>query len=181
MQNKNSIPKSRHKISLLVLILISIFSNAAHSQTIYSLKVDSIVNSKTIPFSNFQGKKILFVNAAILDTAYYQWRELKQLQTRYQNNLVIVITPFNNFSNQTITDFFQPGNYSFVISKKVNTYSSSDSLYEWLSKKSLNGLRDSYVNVAFQKYLINENGYLVAVFTPKTSPLSKTIIDAIEL
>jgi len=50
-------------------------------------------------------------------------------------------------------------------------------LYKWLTSKKLNGKEDSEVSWNFQKYLIDEEGNLVKVISPRTKPDSQEIID----
>ena len=45
-------------------------------------------------------------------------------------------------------------------------------LYQWLTKKQLNGQKESSVKWNFQKYLINEKGQFVDYFLTMTKPLS---------
>ena len=40
-------------------------------------------------------------------------------------------------------------------------------IYQYLTKKSKNGLQDSDVEWNFQKYLINEHGFLDKVISPR--------------
>ena len=49
-------------------------------------------------------------------------------------------------------------------------------LYSWLTKKSLNGSQDSKVNWNFQKYLVDEEGNLVGVFSSDVGPLDVEIV-----
>lgn len=53
-------------------------------------------------------------------------------------------------------------------------------VYQFLTKKSRNGLQDSEVSWNFQKYLIDENGELVKVIPPQTLPTDREIILWIE-
>ena len=53
-------------------------------------------------------------------------------------------------------------------------------IYHWLTEKKYNNLKDSEVKWNFQKYLIDEKGNLVAVFDPRTKPMSPEIVAAIE-
>lgn len=43
-----------------------------------------------------------------------------------------------------------------------------------------NGVEDSNVSWNFQKYLLDENGYLVKVISPRTLPNNEEIITRIE-
>jgi glutathione peroxidase len=53
-------------------------------------------------------------------------------------------------------------------------------LYQFLTQKSKNGLKDSEVEWNFQKYLIDENGHLAAVMSPRVLPNDTSIINWIE-
>jgi glutathione peroxidase len=53
-------------------------------------------------------------------------------------------------------------------------------LYQWLTEKEKNGLEDSKVSWNFQKYLIDENGKLVKVISPRTDPLDDEIVNWIK-
>lgn len=53
-------------------------------------------------------------------------------------------------------------------------------LYEFLTQKAKNGLEDSEVEWNFQKYLIDENGKLVKVISPKTLPNDESIVSWIK-
>jgi glutathione peroxidase len=51
-----------------------------------------------------------------------------------------------------------------------------DPVYKWLTSKKENGVMDSEVSWNFQKYLIDENGKLVDVISPKENPKSDKIL-----
>jgi glutathione peroxidase len=53
-------------------------------------------------------------------------------------------------------------------------------LYQFLTQKSKNGLKDSDVEWNFQKYLIDENGHLAEVMSPRVLPNDTSIINWIE-
>ena len=53
-------------------------------------------------------------------------------------------------------------------------------IYHWLTEKQYNNYKDSKVTWNFQKYLINEKGELVKIFSPNTTPDSPEVIAAIE-
>ncbi len=49
-------------------------------------------------------------------------------------------------------------------------------VYEYLTKKSKNNYKDSRVTWNFQKYLINRDGQIEKIISPKTNPDSEEII-----
>ncbi|HSG67894.1 MAG TPA: glutathione peroxidase, partial [Bacteroidales bacterium] len=49
-------------------------------------------------------------------------------------------------------------------------------LYAWLTKKENNGVMDAKVSWNFQKFMIDENGNLVGMVSPKSSPYDEKII-----
>ena len=53
-------------------------------------------------------------------------------------------------------------------------------VYQWLTSKKLNGVKDSSVKWNFQKYLISRDGILEEVIKPKTKPDDQKIINWIE-
>ena len=63
-----------------------------------------------------------------------------------------------------------------VVKKNVKQHP----LYSWLSFKKLNSKIDNAPSWNFCKYLINENGELIAYFNSKTNPLDKQILDQIK-
>ena len=107
---------------------------------------------------------------------------------KYQGKLVIVGFPANNFgaqepgSNTEISEFCQK-NYgvSFPMAAKISVKGDDMApIYHWLTEKKYNNLKDSEVTWNFQKYLIDEHGNLIAVFDPRTKPMSSEIVAAIE-
>ena len=50
-------------------------------------------------------------------------------------------------------------------------------VYAFLTQKEKNGIMDSKVTWNFQKYLINEEGVLEKVISPRTSPVDPEVIE----
>lgn len=155
--------------------------------SIYDFKIQAIDNT-VIDFSAFRGKKIMIVNTASYCGNTHQYAGLQKLYKEYNDRLVIVGFPANNFmfqepgSNKTIGDFCQM-NYgvTFPMAAKISVKGRNIApIYQWLTQKKYNGYADSKVKWNFQKYLLNEQGNLVAVFDPGTLPESPEIISAIE-
>ena len=49
-------------------------------------------------------------------------------------------------------------------------------IYKWLTEKSENGVMDADIKWNFTKFLLDENGNLVAKFDSKVAPLSEDIV-----
>ena len=67
--------------------------------TIHTFKVPAIDGGE-IDFSAFKGKKVLVVNTASDCEFTTQYRQLQELYTSFNNNLVVVGFPSNNFGEQ---------------------------------------------------------------------------------
>lgn len=154
--------------------------------SIYDFKIQSLDNH-SIDFADFKGKKILIVNTASKCGFTPQYKELEELSIRFKDQLIIVGFPANNFffqepkGNEDIAQFCQK-NYgvTFPMSEKISVKGRNIApIYYWLTHKKYNNYKDSRVKWNFQKYLIDEQGQLIAIFKPKTSPLSEQIINAI--
>ena len=58
--------------------------------------------------------------------------------------------------------------------------SSMHPIYNFLTNKARNGVSSSSVSWNFQKYLINEEGVLEKVISPRTKPQDPQIVDWIK-
>lgn len=156
--------------------------------SIHSFIVDDI-NGKAFDFASLKGKKILVVNTASKCGLTPQYEELERLYNEYKDqNFVIVGFPANNFmgqepgSNENIAAFCQK-NYgvSFPMMSKISVKGKDmNPIYQFLTQKSKNGLEDNQVQWNFQKYLLDEEGFLVKVISPQTSPMDASIVDWIK-
>ncbi len=155
--------------------------------SIYDFRIPAL-NGDVIDFSAFRGKKIMIVNTASLCGHTPQYAELEELSQRFKDKLVVVGFPCNNFL------FQEPGTakmisdvchikykVTFPMSAKVSVKGPLTApIYRWLTNSRYNKLGDSVVKWNFQKYLINEEGRLICVFTPAASPLAPEVINAVE-
>lgn len=171
--------------------LFSLFSKSSDAQpipkSIYDFKVKALDES-VINFASFKGKKILIVNTASKCGYTPQYKNLEALHQRYKDQLVIIGFPANNFlwqepgDNATIAEFCQK-NYgvSFVMAAKISVKGNDMApIYQWLTQKKYNHYSNSSVKWNFQKYLIDEKGNLIQMFSPGVDPLDAAIIQAIE-
>ena len=162
--------------------------NASKMKSIYDYNTKTI-DGKDFGLSSLKGKKVLIVNTASKCGFTPQYKELEALYKTYgSDKFVIIGFPANNFGNQEpgtngdIKSFCQL-NYgvSFPMMSKISVKGSDiDPIYQWLTKKELNGKMDSEVKWNFQKYLIDEQGNLVDVVDSKTLPTSDKVVNWIK-
>ena len=157
-------------------------------QNIYQFKVTDL-SGKEFDFASLKGKKVMIVNTASKCGLTPQYKDLQAIYDQYKDkNLVIVGFPANNFmeqepgSNEEIATFCER-NYgvTFPMMDKISVKGDDMApVYQFLTQKSKNGVQDSEVEWNFQKYLLNENGELVKVVSPRTLPTDKEIVDWIK-
>jgi glutathione peroxidase len=152
------------------------------NKSIYDISIVSIDN-KTISLEKYKGKKILFVNVASKCGYTPQYAELQKLSETYNDELVIIGLPCNQFMSQEpgtseeIAEFCKK-NYgvTFLITEKIKVKGEGQHpLYKWRTSKELNGNKDSKVKWNFQKYLVNESGELLDVFASGVKPMDVKI------
>ncbi len=176
------------KKTLIILILVNwqiIKGQKIMDNSIYQFTVED-VEGEAFDFSCLEGKKIMIVNTASRCGLTYQYKGLQALYDKYKNqNFIIIGFPANNFlfqepgTNQQISEFCKK-NYgvTFPIMSKIDVKGKNiHPIYRFLTDKSKNGYIDSKVTWNFQKYLINENGLLEMVVSPRTSPESEKIVN----
>ncbi|MFY8065200.1 MAG: glutathione peroxidase [Flavobacterium sp.] len=155
------------------------------TQTIYQFKVTDLYG-KEFDFSTLKGKKLLIVNTASECGLTPQYKDLEAIYSKYKDkNFVIVGFPANNFgsqepgSNEQIAKFCQM-NYgvTFPMMSKISVKGKDiHEVYKFLTQKDKNGLQDSQVEWNFQKYLINEEGKLIKVLSPRVLPTDSEIVN----
>ena len=134
-------------------------------------------------------KKIMIVNTASQCGNTYQYEDLEALYERYYDKLVIIGFPCDDFghqepsSNESIAEFcIKKYNITFPMAAKVSITNNAKKpdIYKWLTEEKRNGYKDSRVTWNFQKYIIDEKGYLIAIFEPTTRPNSPEVIATLE-
>jgi len=167
------------KLALIALMVSGLLT----ATTIYDFKVDGLEGG-SIDFSQYKGKKIMIVNTASKCGNTPQYAELEALYEKYKDKLVIVGFPANNFggqepgSNSEIREFCTK-NYgvTFPMASKVSVKGDDiDPLFKYLVNEAQKlGVEDP-IKWNFTKFLIDENGKLVAVFHHKTKPMSDEVL-----
>ena len=152
------------------------------AKSIYDFKVEAL-DGGTIDLSKYKGKKILIVNTASKCGFTTQYEGLEALYKKYQDKLVIVGFPANNFGGQepgTNTEIkeFCKKNYgvTFPMAAKVSVKGDDKApIFKWLTSKSENGVLDAEIGWNFGKFLLDENGHLLSYFPSKVTPMSEEI------
>ncbi|MCA6434877.1 MAG: glutathione peroxidase [Bacteroidetes bacterium] len=153
----------------------------------YDLKAKTIKGGEFL-FSELIGKKVLIVNTASQCGLTPQLGGLQKLHEEYEDQLTIIGFPCNDFkqqdsaSNEEINSFCLI-NFSvdFLMMEKISIKENTHPVYQWLTKKELNGKSNSKVWWNFQKYLINEDGTFHDYLFPWRQPDSPKIINWLKL
>ena len=174
----------------IILLLIGLTAKKSNDPIQQSKAIASFYNliatsidGKEINFEQFIGKKVLIVNTASACGYTYQYEGLQNLHDLYGEDVAVLGFPANDFmfqergSDSDIADFCEK-NYgvTFQMFSKITTRGKNQSpVYTWLTNKDLNGWNEKKPTWNFCKYLVNENGDLVAFFDKSIKPLSKEI------
>ncbi len=170
-------------MKLLLSIMLFAATTTLNAQSIHSFTVKSI-DGKDIKMSSFKGKKILIVNTASKCGYTPQYESLEKVYEQYKDKLVIIGFPCNQFggqepgSNEEIVEFCKK-NYgvTFPLADKVDVKGSNTAaIYQWLTQKSKNGVLDATISWNFNKFLLDENGKMIAYYPSNVRPDSDAIL-----
>ena len=184
------------KIFILLLSVVAFLQNCTNQKseavkaktqelmgkTIYDYKVEGLEGNE-INFADYKGKKILIVNTASECGFTPQYADLEELHKKYKDKLVIVGFPANNFggqepgSNEEIATFCER-NYgvSFPMAAKVSVKGDDIApIFQYLTDKELNGVKNTAILWNFTKFLLDENGKLIDTFISTTKPTDDAI------
>ena len=171
-------------ITLLSIMTLTLNSQTSVDNSIHQFKVADIYGN-IFDFSQLKGKKVMIVNTASKCGLTYQYEALQKLYSQYKDlNFVIVGFPSNDFlwqepgSNDEIIEFCEQ-NYgvTFPMMSKITVKGTKiHPIYQFLTQKSKNNFKDSRVTWNFQKYLVNEQGRVEKIISPRTRPDSEEIV-----
>jgi len=163
--------------------------NTMKLKTFHDFTVKDI-NGNDYNLARLKGKKVMVVNTASECGLTPQYEILQKIyETLDTNKFEIIAFPANNFlsqepgTNKDIKEFCQINfGITFPIMSKVsvcnyiyNSYppdinksspTQTDEIYQWLTKKNLNGVMDTDIKWNFQKFLIDEEGKLIGTLAP---------------
>jgi glutathione peroxidase len=161
-------------------------SETAARSTVYDFTMTSI-DGKPVPLSQYKGKKLLIVNTASECGYTPQYKELEELHKKHGDRVVVLGFPANNFggqepgSNEQIAAFCEK-NYAvtFPLFSKVSVKGADTApLYQYLGDKNKNGVTDEKPTWNFCKYLVDEQGRVVAFYPSDTKPMDDELLAAI--
>ena len=171
-------------ITLLSIMTLTLNSQTSVDNSIHQFKVADIYGN-IFDFSQLKGKKVMIVNTASKCGLTYQYEALQKLYSQYKDlNFVIVGFPSNDFlwqepgSNDEIIDFCEQ-NYgvTFPMMSKITVKGTKKHpIYQFITEKSKNNYRDSRVTWNFQKYLVNKEGRVEKIISPRTRPDSEEFV-----
>lgn len=159
------------------------------AKSIHSLSAVNLLDGDDVSMGKYKGKVMLVVNTASKCGLTPQYKKLQALHEKYgDQGLAVLGFPANNFMNQEPGDAdkiatFCSKNYgvTFDMYDKVSVKGSNKHpIYTFLTEKAENGVMDSSVKWNFQKYLLDKEGRLIAMFNPKSDVLGDEVIQKIE-
>lgn len=167
------------KLALISFLIASMIT----ASSIYEFKVEGLEGG-TIDLSQYKGKKIMIVNTASKCGNTPQYKELEELYEKYQDKLVIIGFPANNFgaqepgSNEEIKEFCTK-NYgvTFPMAAKVSVKGDDIApIFKYLTDEAKKLGFEDPVKWNFTKFLLDENGKLITVIHNKTKPMSEEVL-----
>ena len=172
----------KYLMTFAIAALLSAFTLPV-GPSIHQFKVKSI-DGGVIDFAKFKGKKILVVNTASKCGYTPQYEALEKVYETYKDKLVIVGFPANNFgsqepgSNDEIQQFCKARfGVTFPLASKVSVKGDDTApIYKWLTSKDQNGVLDATIAWNFNKFLLDEDGKLIAYFPSKVKSDDEEIL-----
>jgi glutathione peroxidase len=170
------------------IILFTMTGISQPNKTFHDFIVKSL-EGEEFDLRQLRGKKVLVVNTASKCGFTPQYQELQKLYEEYgQEGFIIIGFPANNFlkqepgTDEEIREFCElKYGVSFPMMAKISVKGKNiHPVYKWLTRKEENGKMDSSVKWNFQKYMVDEDGKLVGVVSPKTKPYDPKILNWIK-
>lgn len=171
-------------MKLFTFILALAFMGTNANTSIHDFQINALDSDEVINFKSFAGKKILIVNVASKCGYTKQYKDLQALYEKYNDRLVIIGMPCNQFLGQesgtesAIAEFCSSQyGVTFPMTTKVDVKGKNQHpIYQWLTSKELNGKEDFSVSWNFNKFLIDENGQLIEYYPSVVNPLDAQIV-----
>lgn len=147
------------------------------------------IDGRDVKLDAYKGKTVMIVNTASKCGLTPQYEGLQKIYDKYKDRGFVVLGfPANNFMGQEpgtekeIKEFCSL-NYkvSFPMFSKISVKGADQHpFYTFLTNKQSNPGFDGDITWNFEKFLADENGVIVARFSPKTLPDAPEVVAAIE-
>ena len=166
---------------LLIIMIFSFFStsSANYHQLAYNFSFKGL-NGKQISLKDYNNKVIVIVNVASRCGYTPQYKDLQDLWTKYNKELVVIGVPTNNFkqepeNNAAIKEFCETNfGITFPMSEKVDVIgSNAHPFFKWAKKN--HGI-SAIPKWNFHKIIIGKEGKVVDTFASFTSRLLKNFL-----
>ncbi len=183
-------------LSLSIIVISSILLAKNFEPTVTTNMATSIhefsvknIDGQEVKLSTYKGKVALVVNVASKCGYTPQYDGLQAIYTKYKDQgLVILGFPANNFmgqepgTNEEIKTFCQTKfNVSFPLFAKISVKGDDmHPLYQFLTSKETNPEFAGNITWNFNKFLVDQNGKVIARFDTKEKPEGEKITQAIE-
>ncbi len=192
------------KISLAVIIVLIIGAigaayalgfifnpsptNPPPQKSMYEFTMKDI-DGKDVKLDAYKGKVALIVNTASKCGLTPQYEGLQKLFDKYKDKGFVVLGfPANNFMGQEpgteaeIKDFCNlKYNVTFPMFSKISVKGADQHpFYTFLTNEKSNPGFEGDITWNFEKFLADENGKIIARFSPKTLPDAPEVVEAIE-
>ncbi len=166
----------------------SIPENMSSKGSFFDYKMNAL-NGESIDLSKFKGHKLVVLNVASKCGFTPQYADWQKFHEEHGKDIIVLGFPANNFGGQEpgssgeIAEFCQL-NYgvTFQMFEKIDVIGANQApLFQWLSKKELNGWNDKAPTWNFCKYVINEDGQVTNFFASGIKPDDAEFMAAVGL
>ncbi len=172
--------------SICTIIYANSFCQGTLS-TVYSFEFTSLSGNTPIKLSDYAGKKLLIVNVAFESDSISQLRAfVSAFKKKEEGNSVLFLCPSNSFNHENGSIEVLRKKYSGLESRNIRVTAPVDvkgpnsaPIFKWLASSAMNGVMNASVNGDFNKFLINEEGVLVAfigISETSESPIMKKLL-----
>ncbi|MFM2224685.1 MAG: hypothetical protein RJA07_887 [Bacteroidota bacterium] len=184
------------KLSLFFVLVCAVFFFAFKSfktenvspKSVYDFTMKDI-DGNPVSLSKYKGSVIVFINVASQCGYTPQYETIEKFYERYKTKGVVVLGfPANNFMGQ------EPGtdaeiktfctskyNVTFPMFSKISVKGDDmNPLYQFLTKKELNGVTDNSVKWNFHKIIVDKTGKVVTEYGSKTKVTDDGFLKAID-
>jgi len=192
MRNSSILRKTIHYLLKMLNVnsgtVIKATANAGNPTiSIYEININTITG-EPLRLSTFRGKAMLLVNTASACGYTGQYADLRKLQEMYNEKLIVIGFPSNDFGKQEpgtheeIRNFCTENfNITFPLTEKIHVAGENrHPVYQWLTTSELNGWNNHQPGWNFCKYLIDGQGRLKGFYSEKVNPLDSTILNDLE-